>query len=300
VPFKKPSDPGPVIQGYDDWWYPGKTDIPPAARPPDIILRGAGSATFQLVRGFGYVRPSACKGIDVPAHQLTEPPTDRNNSTDFASVPSLFWWLIASYGHQTRAALIHDHLWEKKDDRVETNEIFRDALAESDVAFVRRWIMWAAVDAVRRLGAGALSMLGALLEVVTVFAFLISAALWVQPWIWDGFAQLWSLVTWLADQAPSPLKDLWQHWLSRIPFGDGYFTLAIAAAGILAWQHRWLLAAFGLALVLPPLIPELISRRLLLWSEWPFYWVEKRRPGRKPGMPTPKPTMLPTRAFLRL
>ncbi len=74
--------------------------------------------------------------------------------TDFASVPRVFVWLLPRYGRYTKAAIIHDHLWH---DVVRSGELtlreadalFRTAMAELGVAFLRRWLMWGAV----RIGA---------------------------------------------------------------------------------------------------------------------------------------------------
>jgi hypothetical protein len=70
--------------------------------------------------------------------------------TDFASVPRPFVWLIPRYGRYTKSAILHDHLCRSRPvPRLEVDAIFRDSMGEEDVAFLRRWFMWAAV----RLGA---------------------------------------------------------------------------------------------------------------------------------------------------
>jgi hypothetical protein len=70
--------------------------------------------------------------------------------TDFASVPAVFQWLIPRSGRYTRAAVLHDHLWEiaPQVSRADADGIFRRAMAELGVPFLRRWIMWAAVRVV--------------------------------------------------------------------------------------------------------------------------------------------------------
>jgi hypothetical protein len=69
--------------------------------------------------------------------------------TDFASVPRPFVWFIPTYGRYTKAAILHDHLCrlalESKISRRDADGIFRQAMRTSGVAFLRRWIMWAAV-----------------------------------------------------------------------------------------------------------------------------------------------------------
>jgi hypothetical protein len=74
--------------------------------------------------------------------------------TDFASVPGPFVWLIPRYGKYTKAAILHDYLCaearEGRFKRSDADGIFRRAMRELQVSFLRRWIMWAAV----RFGGG--------------------------------------------------------------------------------------------------------------------------------------------------
>ncbi len=70
--------------------------------------------------------------------------------TDFASVPRPLVWFLPRYGSYTKAAILHDHLWSQyaakgRMDWVDADGIFRRAMRELDVPFLRRWIMWAAV-----------------------------------------------------------------------------------------------------------------------------------------------------------
>ena len=69
--------------------------------------------------------------------------------TDFASVPRLLTWLVPRTGRYDRAAIIHDHLCDHLDDegitRFQADEVFRHALRDLGVAFLRRWFMWGAV-----------------------------------------------------------------------------------------------------------------------------------------------------------
>jgi len=69
--------------------------------------------------------------------------------TDFASVPRAFIWFIPSYGKYTKAAILHDHLCDLarhgQFNRRDADGIFRQAMRVLGVAFLRRWIMWAAV-----------------------------------------------------------------------------------------------------------------------------------------------------------
>lgn len=70
--------------------------------------------------------------------------------TDFASVPRAFAWFIPRYGAYTKAAIVHDLLWREyaslgRMSYVDADGIFRRAMRELGVPFIRRWIMWAAV-----------------------------------------------------------------------------------------------------------------------------------------------------------
>lgn len=70
--------------------------------------------------------------------------------TDFASVPRVFVWFLPRYGKYTLAAILHDHLWRRvvpsgEMDYIDADGIFRRAMRELGVPFLRRWIMWAAV-----------------------------------------------------------------------------------------------------------------------------------------------------------
>ena len=75
-------------------------------------------------------------------------------TTDFASVPRVFVWLLPRYGRYTKAAILHDFLWrtQVKAGRLswrDADGMFRRAMRELNVPFLRRWVMWAAV----RIGA---------------------------------------------------------------------------------------------------------------------------------------------------
>ncbi len=71
------------------------------------------------------------------------------SKTDFASVPAIFQWLIPRTGRYTSAAVLHDYLWDtpSKASLADADGIFRRAMAELKVPFLRRWLMWAAVRA---------------------------------------------------------------------------------------------------------------------------------------------------------
>jgi len=70
--------------------------------------------------------------------------------TDFASVPRPFIWFLPRYGAYTMAAILHDYLWRVRAATgkmrwIEADGVFRKAMRELRVPFLRRWIMWSAV-----------------------------------------------------------------------------------------------------------------------------------------------------------
>jgi hypothetical protein len=70
-------------------------------------------------------------------------------TTDFASVPQALTWLVPRYGRYTKAAILHDHLWQRCREGTfgwaDADGLLRRAMRELDVPFLRRWLMWGAV-----------------------------------------------------------------------------------------------------------------------------------------------------------
>lgn len=110
-----------------------------------------------------FTGPVVVEEIDQPEEgsrwRLVEPLTYDGHSqrfvvpvdfpTDFASVPRPFVWLVPRYGRYTKAVILHDYLWSlaKRGDVtwVDADGILRRTMRELGVAFLRRWLMWAAV-----------------------------------------------------------------------------------------------------------------------------------------------------------
>src|SRR5216110_1448596 len=88
------------------------------------------------MRGFSYTDP------DGERHHVTP---EGVGKTDLASVPSILWWFVASYGRQTRAALVHDELIDQIE-RQDADWVFRRALGDSGIGWARRWLAWSAVS----------------------------------------------------------------------------------------------------------------------------------------------------------
>ena len=71
------------------------------------------------------------------------------SETDFASIPKIFQWLLPRSGRYTKPAVLHDYLCrhpkESKCTVEDADGLFRRSMAELEVPFLRRWIMWTAV-----------------------------------------------------------------------------------------------------------------------------------------------------------
>lgn len=168
---------------------------------------------FQLVRPISFLeagRPET-ERVRVPAHEIDAPPVGAN-ATDLASVPTFLWGLIASYGRQTSAALLHDYLSGKarRGDpptgirrRREADRLFGVALVESGVPRLRARIMRSYVSIEKfaefRRWQALLMVAHAVLGVLSIYAAIGMAFGWYPgaPW--------WMLVFLLAPAASSVL-----------------------------------------------------------------------------------------------
>jgi hypothetical protein len=66
--------------------------------------------------------------------------------TDLATIPTAFRWLLSPTGKYQKAAVLHDWLLRTRTVSPEDADgIFRRAMRELDVSFLRRYMMWAAV-----------------------------------------------------------------------------------------------------------------------------------------------------------
>lgn len=220
---------------------------------PQPVLRQVGPKAFQLVEPFRYVHPSGPPdGYVVPAHDPDRGPQG-GNASDLASVPPLLWWLIASYGQHTLAALLHDHLVGRPDlvDRVEADRLFRDGMGDLGVALVRRWVMWAVVCIAtlftRSLPAGLLLVA----HVVAIVGLMLAALLGLSgPVAWMG-------------------------------------TVALAA--VVMWGWRWrvvLITAAGAVVIAPATMTVWITVAVNFAIEVLGWGVERLR---RPGVPFPRP-----------
>ena len=72
--------------------------------------------------------------------------------TDFASIPRIFWSLVPPLGRYNRGAVLHDWLYrqaarggEPDLDRAAADRLLLEAMAESGVPWLTRWIIYLGV-----------------------------------------------------------------------------------------------------------------------------------------------------------
>jgi len=122
---------------HHDPWHEENTGRVPFTSA--LVAEQVGDVDWRLVEPLAY--QGQREEFVVPA----------GSETDFASVPSAFQWLIPRTGRYTKAAVLHDYLWRHLGQvgvpRSDADGIFRRAMAELGVPFLRRWLMWAAVRA---------------------------------------------------------------------------------------------------------------------------------------------------------
>lgn len=94
---------------------------------------------------------------DEHAWTLTEPLVYRGShetftvpsrfKTDLATVPRILWAIVPPWGKYSRAAVLHDWFYVRDIEisRRDADGIFRRAMKESGVGWLRRHTMWAAV-----------------------------------------------------------------------------------------------------------------------------------------------------------
>ena len=132
--------------------------------------------------------------------------------TDFASVPRMFVWFLPRYGRYTKAAILHDHLWQHEVghgiSRREADGILRQAMRQLEVPFFRRWIMWTAVRWVSLFKRGdregwlrdapivvPITLLSAPILLPAAVAVMVSLVVfWIIEWITYPFLQLAEMV----------------------------------------------------------------------------------------------------------
>lgn len=150
--------------------------------PADVVLKQTGDNSFEVMQPFWY---------DVPGTSISYE-VWKGFATDLASAPWFFWWLFSSYGHQTRAALVHDTL-VGSDARVqiprkEADWVFYTALEDAPPDgdrgdFLRHQFAWVAVCVFGTMMQCARLLLGLFLANVLLLWFAFFAAILGGPWL---------------------------------------------------------------------------------------------------------------------
>jgi hypothetical protein len=289
-------------------WVDGQPQIDLKEVPtPD--LRHEARKWFVLLRSFCYLVPNedpargtifVVPGADAPSStetiELLSPdgskvvvPPNQGGRTDLASVPSFMWWLVASYGNHTRAALLHDALVVDEDGieppiaRTAADRILLSALREPGQqkggAF-RHWLMWAAASVFGTMRAPLwLRPAGLALHVFATWGLLIAALLWMWPELWPN---TWGQVLVALAVVPFFLVVIGSSWRAGANLTEGWLPTALMTAPILvllgiAWSGKFELdqnRAFWMflgvfVLVLLGHVWGFAVDRTLRWRLWP-------------------------------
>jgi Protein of unknown function (DUF1353) len=207
---------------------------------PTIELAVVPPRRFRLLRPFGY-RATDGSFWDVPAD---------GTSTDLASVPAPLWSLLASYGHQTRPAILHDHVSELAvatpdrpkafDLRARADRLLRESLAEEGVRSApRRWTFWAGVTLGKYYLHGTLTarVLGLASLLLLWVAWLLTVLRLTSdvPLPWAGAALAFSAVLWLTDRDLRRDWPLWALALWLAPAFTVYLVVWFLTAVWIGW-----------------------------------------------------------------
>jgi hypothetical protein len=171
--------------------------------------------------------------------------------TDLASVPWPLWWLIASYGSHTRAALLHDALYVDTPNppvaRKTADRLLLSALREpgEKTGIYRHWLMWAAVSAFGTMG----RLLGGVFSahVLAVWVFVV----WAAAWEWGP--ELWQYV-WSPSLQPG---------LAIVVVLAALWMIGFAWRIGVDWPGGWVIPTLVLA---APLVGSIIA--LWQWPPW--------------------------------
>ena len=168
---------------------------------PGVAVRQVDATTWELLEAAIYAGHT---------DRFTVPVGFR---TDFASVPRVLTWLLPRYGLFTRAAILHDFLVRSGAiGRADADGLFRRAMRELGVSFVRRWMMWAAVRLTSGLaGADATAVVQFVAVAVPSAAFLAVPTVLLQLWLvlfWLIQLLVWGVRRLLGGDEPRPGMEM--------------------------------------------------------------------------------------------
>jgi hypothetical protein len=230
------------------------------------------TAGYRLGRRFRYIDDRNDRTFVVPKNL-------NDFKTDLASIPFFATWLVPKDGIHTPAALLHDAVLREQNDGAmigahQADTLFRLAMWDLGVAFLRRWMMWAAVS-LRTLFLAGTWRRGLYAPLIIVMAlsslllsFLVAGDLlhtgeaWRPPCLEGRVADL---LPWLVFAS----LPLWLKWI-------GVGAIATAAA---------LVFAVPLALAFLGFVVYVILEYVVKW----FFEAEERLPVPSPQGPINRP-----------
>jgi hypothetical protein len=191
-------------------------------------------------------------------------------STDLASVPQIFTWLVPKTGEHLPAALLHDGLVPPsagtyigpRITRQEADRIFRDGMRDLGTGWIRRWLVWTAVTFATEIdegfsrGAWKTAKGVRILFAPAVFiAAIVILGVMATIDLFDGAA----LVPWMGDRRSTPYELL----------AGGLFALVIPAALSLIFSPRKMTRAaliLGISMALFLHVTLVLVMLLLLYN----------------------------------
>lgn len=108
-----------------------------------LVVEYLDEGKWRLSQSFEY-RTKSGKVIRVPG----------GFTTDFASIPRIFWFILSPYGKWGKAAVVHDYLYfiNKEYTRKQADDVFKEAMGVLGVNWLVKGIIY---NATRWFGGGA-------------------------------------------------------------------------------------------------------------------------------------------------
>lgn len=136
--------PSNVQQSGSGFFDPDNTGEPPGTIHLCRVLNGD-TETFRVDSRIGY--------IDRELGTFIVPGPDKPLTTDFASIPQIFTWIVPKSGIHLPAAILHDGFTPPRDrtyvgpeiTQQQADRMFRDGMRDLGTGWIRRWLAWTAV-----------------------------------------------------------------------------------------------------------------------------------------------------------
>ncbi len=202
--------------------------------PLRLELRSVDGRDFTVLRQIGYTSDAYEESFIAPADRSTF-------STDLASVPGIFTWLVPRSGLFLPAAVLHDAMIEQDQyigprvNRTQADLIFREAMIGLGTGKVRAALMWSAVTVATMWKAPGVAKRAALIATLGIVAVLgVIATV-------DLF-DVWNVLPWMGERST----------LAELAWG-GVFAVVVPSVLSVAWGKQWaagLVIGIALALLL--------------------------------------------------